>query len=332
MKAFVPRCSDSTLAAASRWGRIEALLRGCLLELGLEVVDQDWDSETPLRAEGAALRIYAHASRRERPDGDLFLKEMHLPGLVTLDSQGWGVEHSRMRQRPDLGAIDPREAEVRVSALRDAFLASGRSRLPQPEPAGRTDAAGAILVPLQRPHDYVIDTHSPVGVLEFLHAVAGWADRRGRTVALKLHPANGLDPEIVAAARGWAARSPYVRLAEGNIHRLLSAARGVFVINSGSGFEALLHGKPVATFGDCDYKWATFHATASALDEAAEYVDAYSEEQRREGYRLVSFYHWRHAYSVEEPFLADSRSRLRAFLAAVLDGTSRRAPASHPLL
>lgn len=322
MKAVVPRCSDATLAAAPRWRQVEGLLRGCLSELGVEAVAQDWDDEAPLQVDGPALRIYAHATRRERPDGDLFLKEMHLPGLVTLDSQGWGIEHSRMRQRPDLGAVDPCRAETRVAALRDAFLASGRSRLPQPageQPSGAPDeAAGALLVPLQRPHDYVIDVHSPVGVLEFLDAVAGWADRRGRAIAVKLHPANDLDPEIGAAARGWAARSPHVRLVQGNIHRLLSAARGVFVINSGSGFEALLHGRPVATFGACDYQWATFRATLHALDEAADYVDSYSEEQRREGYRFVDFYHWQHAYSVEAPFLADSRARLRGFLAAAL--------------
>jgi len=321
MKAIIPRCSDATLAAAPRWQRMEDLLRGCLLELGLEVAEQDWDAETPLPVDGPALRIYAHATRRERPDGDLFLKEMHLPGLFTLDSQGWGVEHSGMGERPDLGAVDPHRAEARVAALRDTFLASGRSRLPQPEPAGGLAAAeGVILVPLQRPRDYVIDVHSPVGVLEFLDAAAGWADRRGRTIAVKLHPANGLDPEIVAAARDWAARSPHVRLVQGNIHRLLSAARGVFVINSGSGFEGLLHGRPVATFGACDYQWATFRATLSTFDEAAEYVDTYSEAQRREGYRFVTFYHWHHAYSVEEPFLADSRARLRGFLAAVLAG------------
>lgn len=315
----MPRCSDATLAAAPRWQRIQDLLRGCLQELGLEVAEQDWDAETPPGEDGAALRIYAHASSRERPDGDLFLKEMHLPGLFTLDSQGWGVEHSRMRERPDLGAVDPHQAEIRVAALRDSFLASGRSRLPQPEPAGRPEeAAGVLLVPLQRPHDYVIDVHSSVGVLELLDAVAGWAHRRGRTIAVKLHPANGFDPEIVAAARDWAARSPRVRLAEGNIHGMLSAARGVFVINSGSGFEGLLHGRPVATFGDCDYQWATFRATLSTFDEAAEYVDTYSEEQRRQGYRFVAFYHWHHAYSVEEAFLADSRARLRTFLAATL--------------
>jgi capsular polysaccharide biosynthesis protein len=323
MKVFVPH-SAPTFHAAAHWNRCEALIRDCLLELGHEVVRHEYCSAPGAEEDRPSLRIYAHASRRERPDGDLFLKEMHLPGLFTLDPQGWGVEHSRMQRRPDFDTLDPGEAAARVAALRDAFLSSGESRLPQPEAAVPPEDPGFILVPLQRPHDYVIDAHSPLSVRDFIDTVAGWAARTGRTVALKLHPANDLDPEIVAAARGWTARSPHVRLVAGNIHRLLAAARGVFVINSGSGFEGLLHGRPVATFGDCDYRWVTFRATPSTLDEAAGYVDAYTEEQRLEAYRFVDFYCWRHAYGVQGELLAGSRARLLAFLAATLDEIARR--------
>ncbi len=324
MKVFVP-CSAATFHAAARWRRCEELIRSCLLELGHEVVAQEWHPGLADEEDRPSLRIYAHASRRERPDGDLFLKEMHLPGLFTLDSQGWGVEHSRMQRRPDFGAVDSVAAAARVAALRDAFLASGESRLPQPESAD-LPPGGFILVPLQRSRDYVIDAHSPLSVLDFIDTVAGWATRAGRTVALKLHPGNDLDPEIVAAARGWAARSPHVRLVAGNIHRLLTAARGVFVINSGSGFEALLHGRPVVTFGDCDYQWVTFRATPSTLGAAAAYVDAYTDEQRLEACRFVDFYCWQHAYGVQSELLADTRPRLRAFLAATLGEIARRPP------
>src|SRR5690348_3310918 len=105
MKAFVPR-SATTFHAAARWQRCEELIRSCLLELGHEVVDQEWHPGLAGEEDRPSLRIYAHSSRRERPDGGLFLKEMHLPGLFTLDSQGWGVEHSRMRRRPDFDAVD----------------------------------------------------------------------------------------------------------------------------------------------------------------------------------------------------------------------------------
>ncbi|HEV2853853.1 MAG TPA: hypothetical protein VHC97_13710 [Thermoanaerobaculia bacterium] len=324
MKAFLRRFKKS-VAAAGRWQRIEDAIRDCLLELGHEVVEQEWD-DGPDDLRGAALRIHPHATRREKPDGSLFFKEMHLPGLFTVDSFGWGVEHSRMGSRPDLSAVDPDEARERVLALRDAFLASGLSRLPQPDPGSVENEppnGDFILVPLQRPHDYVIENHSPIPLLGFLNAVADWAERRGRRVALKLHPSNLLlDPEIVEAARRRARPGGPVSLVAGNIHHLIDAAQGIFVINSSTGFESLLHGKPVATFGSCDYQWATFRADASDLDAAARYVEGYSDAQRREAFRFVAFYHWYHAYNVSDEFLADSKRRLKDYLAATVQGAA----------
>jgi hypothetical protein len=322
MKAFLRRYKKS-VAAADRWQRIEDVLRDCLLELGHEVVEQEWD-DSPDDPQGAELRLYPHATRREKPDGSFFFKEMHLPGLFTVDSYGWGVEHSRMGSRPDLAAVDAAEAEASVRALREAFLASGLSRLPQPEPDGDPPTPpdmDYILVPLQRPTDYVIKTHSPIPLLDFIHAVSDWAERRGRRIALKLHPSNVLlDPEIVEAARRRARPGGPVSLVAGNIHRLIAAARGVFVVNSSTGFESLLHGKAVATFGRCDYQWATFPARVSDLDAAAEYVDGYSDAQRREAFRFVHFYHQHHAYDVSDPFLAGSKRRLKVYLRQAVNG------------
>jgi hypothetical protein len=325
MKAFLRRYSKS-VAAAARWQRIEDAIRDCLLEMGHEVVEQDWDG-SPDDLQGAELRIHPHLTRREKPDGSLFFKEMHLPGLFTVDTAGWGVEHSRMGSRPSLDGIDPVRAEAGVRALRDAFLASGLSRQPQPRPDVDPGDEDYILVPMQRPYDYVIENHSPVAVLDFLHATADWAERRARRIALKLHPSNpSLDPEIVEAAHRRAAGSRHVLLLEGNIHRLIAASRGAFVINSSTGFESLLHGKPVATFGNCDYQWATFRAGISDIDAAAGYVDGYSEDQRREACRFVHFYHQHHAYDVSDPFLAGSKRRLKAYLAGYLAGAISPAP------
>jgi len=39
--------------------------------------------------------------------------------------------------------------------------------------------------------------------------------------------------------------------------KAIQGALGVFVINSGVGFEALLHKKRVFTAGECDYKYIT---------------------------------------------------------------------------
>jgi len=61
----------------------------------------------------------------------------------------------------------------------------------------------------------------------------------------------------------------------GNLHKLVEGAKAVYVMNSGSGFEALFYGKRVFTTGVCDYHWATtplktideFNDSINLLDE-----------------------------------------------------------------
>jgi hypothetical protein len=61
----------------------------------------------------------------------------------------------------------------------------------------------------------------------------------------------------------------------GNLQDLIAGATAIYVMNSGSGFEALFQGKRVFTTGICDYHWATtplktekeFQNSKNLLDE-----------------------------------------------------------------
>ena len=107
----------------------------------------------------------------------------------------------------------------------------------------------------------------------------------------------------------------YIYLIDGNIHKLVTQSTGVFVINSGVGFESLIHGKPVVTFGNCDYKWATFRASPDSLDEAKRYVFEFSDIKQQRAWRYVYYYHFHHAYSIDSAHWSDSQERLLQFLA-----------------
>jgi hypothetical protein len=54
-----------------------------------------------------------------------------------------------------------------------------------------------------------------------------------------------------------------------SIHDLLPKCLGVVTINSGAGFEALMHLKPVVTMGAVDYSGATFNCMNKAHIEMA---------------------------------------------------------------
>ena len=292
---------------------METLLRDSLVELGHEVIEQEWESENT----DAGFTILPHASRRERPDASLFFKEMHLPGLFTVDVDGWGVEHSAIRHAFDFESVDADAAVPRVAALRQRMVSRNLSRVSQPA-GGEVPAPGYILLPLQVPNDSVVTDHSNVSVAALLHAVSDWAEARQQRVAVKIHPNSLDDPDLVDAVARRTRGSRFVVDVRGNIHSLIAASRGVFVINSSTGFEALVHGKPVAAFGDCDYRAVTFAATPSTIDDAAAWCDAYETGQKVRAAQFVDWYLSRHAYPTDDDALASTRPRLRNYLDAVV--------------
>jgi hypothetical protein len=78
----------------------------------------------------------------------------------------------------------------------------------------------------------------------------------GLPSAVKIHPRcrSYAFKQFVAST---AARCGASLLDQFNIHDVLSAARCIATVNSGAGFEALLHLKTVLSFGASDYQAAT---------------------------------------------------------------------------
>jgi hypothetical protein len=295
---------------------METVLRDSLLDLGHEVVEREWDPGADRRGD-SGFTILPHTSRRERPNAHLFFKEMHLPGLFTVDVDGWGVEHSALKRDIDFECIDADSAIRSVAALRERMVAGNLSRQPQPE-AGDVPDGDYILLALQMPADSVVVDHSPISMMELLDAVTAWAEARRQRVAVKLHPCSLNIKDLVDAVKRRTRGSRYAVEISGNIHSLIAASRGVFVINSSTGFEALLHGKPVATFGDCDYKRVTFAATTATIDDAAEWCDAYEAAEQARAAQFVEWYRSRHGYPVLDEDITATRERLRGYLREVV--------------
>ncbi len=289
----------------------EKLLQECLDRLGHSYNSHYIFDDDDAACRNADFIIYAHRTKREIPEAHLYHKQMHLSHLFTLDHNGWGPDHSGMLQRPALESVDVHEARSLCSRLSAEFRTTGSSKARQP-PSDRNLATpeNYILVPFQRPTDDTIINHSPIEVQDFASEVSRWAERRSVDVVLKLHPSNNLDPELVAHAEKLASEHAHVHLLSGNINDFILRARGILCINSGVGFESLIHGKPVATLGNCDYKWATFCATPGSLDEALQYFDDYSDEQRDLAHQLVCYYCRHHAYSIRDEDLDSTRNRV----------------------
>jgi hypothetical protein len=290
------------------------MLKECLMRLGHEVNELEFAPALPPGPPGFDFRIYPHKTRREVPDGDLFYKELHMPGLFTIDHLGWGPDHSGLQSPPDLSEIDDERAARFCAQLRQDFFATGRSKHRQP-PLRTIDPALApyVLAPLQLPTDDAVTHHSELGVLDYINLLADWAERARVRVVFKLHPGAEM-PEIAEAVKRRNATGRYVALVDENIHALIAGAVGVVVLTSGVGFESLIHGKPIVTLGRCDYRWATFCASSDDLDAAFAYVSEYSSVQRQAAYNFIYFYYHHHAYLATKAAASASTARLLGYL------------------
>lgn len=300
------------------WKKFENILKKSLHEVGCKVYEQ---LETPLEKDReewikiADKKIAVHKCKRDLPDYDLFYMQMHMRNLFTLDFNGWGNDHSQNLSF-NADAIGAVVAQDFCEKLSNKMLTSGMSKCDQAEVLDSNLPEKFILVPLQIPRDYVLQHHSPITVLQFIEAIIAYAAAAKVDVCFKLHPFNKSDHELIKAIDDGLKSSPYIHKAEGNINDLIKKSVGLFVINSGTGFESILHGRPVATFGGCDYKVATFAGDISDLAAAKEFLFNYSEEQKIFAYKFVYWYHTIHSYDVYDESI--TQKRLTAYLKTFL--------------
>ena len=299
------------------WIQFQDILINCLQRLDHYLLFQ---TENPLVEDKKVFEtgsydksIYVHQTKLEKPEGNLFWMQMHMRELFTIDTTGWGADCSTNKLfNPE--EIDQDEATRFCEQKSDELL---RLKISKCEQQSETDntPSNFILVPVQIPRDYTIKHHSPITVRYFIESVQAWAIETETQVCFKMHPFNKGDRDLHQIIEEAQASSPFVCKVEGNIHELIRRSSGVLVINSGTGWESLLHGKPVATIGDCDYKRLTLNADVRRLDEVSHFFREYKEEFRQLAYKFVWWYWHKHAYDVNA---SDTPSRLTEYLKGVL--------------
>jgi hypothetical protein len=306
--------------------RFEHVLFDCLTVLGFTIVEQPWSTDdlepwrhSCISPQANDVIVYEHKSLPQASDGHAFYMETYFNGIFTIDRKGWGPYQASLPDRADLDDIDSAAATSRVRELSRNLLSDGLSKHWQPSPAAVAIPTEAYLfVPLQLSEDDTIRYHARLGVVEFIDIIAAWARANGVSILFKLHPHDD-DALVRAAVDRWVAEGLAHRSAA-NIHSLIQAARAVYTINSGCGFEALIHGKPVVTFGDCDYANVTFHGRKDNLDEAWQHVLGFTECDAAEAYRWIDFYLERHVIDVRRSDLGSARNRLAGKLNRILHG------------
>lgn len=279
------------------WGLCVERLRYALLARGHSVdvrLEQRWNitPEYISTIEADAFFI-PHTSRHlfETGRNVFFYMQVMQPWLFTVDKGGWSASSSRYpaveyKECRDFSGVFE-EYQARLMNNNDSkFRQPPRRSRWQLRMAGIIPNAPYIFLPLQVPHDESILYHSDVEMADVLKRLVAWCNAKKVHLVVKGHPGNlAIRDELKPLAAG-----PHVRWVDGSIHDLMTHAAAVYTINSGVGFEALLHEKPVVTFGRVEYDAVTIHGRVDSLDDAWAQVKAWNKETALTEYRR--FFEW----------------------------------------
>jgi len=178
------------------------------------------------------------------------LKTAYIPDYFYFDKHGYsGWSDLAQEYEYDVDIEDIRDE---IQALCDSYITDNRSRNIQPQTAYIPNEP-YVLVLLQRTNDSVMG-FAHMNSQTLLDEVTELYKDTEYTVCVKSHPL--ADPDKNAGDEDIT-MSPEVFHATGSLHKIIAGATAVYTVNSGSGFEALLHGKRVFTSGDSDYHWVT---------------------------------------------------------------------------
>lgn len=283
------------------WRFAARLMMQQALEHGLvarTLVVPQWEITSDLVARLAPRRLllpHLVRSQLSAPGAGYYMQEL-MPSLFTVDEQGWGASSS------SYGRIDWRDKEATAKTWRYIKEARAAKATKAPQRNGPAPSSFDVLAILQVPGDDALSLHSDVSLTAFIEAVATFAQAEGVRVLFKKHP---LDQTAECDVLIRPLLSENIALTDGgHVHDLIKRANAVIVINSGVGFEAMLYGKPVLTFGRAVYDTATRPVTAATL--AASYHDeiARSPKERQQAYAsFIDWFVFRHGIKIDEAVL-----------------------------
>ena len=254
--------TDQLFAEHRRRGDTVAVIEKPLWEITPDLVTTIC---TLMLKEEEGVECIAYIPHRDRADFPLahpirarYYMQTVFPQCFTIDPYGWGASMSVAPIPADGG-----DANTAVYDYLRQRILNNESKFDQPQRTGKSPFWGPYVAFLcQLPHDETIKKHSAVSVIEALTATLDWADLTNSKVVVKGHPVN---PDSMLELRKLTQRRGHYWVDDVSIHDVIAHANGVFCVNSGSGIEAILHGKPVYIFGRAEYETVVNTATPGTV-------------------------------------------------------------------
>ncbi len=228
------------------------------------------------------------------------LNTAYMPNYFYFDRDGYGP-WSEVAKECDF-KIEPNVVRKDVEKFCKEYIDNNMSRVKQPKTSYGIPDEPYVLVLGQRPGD-AVSQFAYIDTMTLLEKVSKLYKGTKYKVVTRGHP--------LEAGKSYG--TAHDLQATGNIHKCIENAAAVYTVNSGTGFEALLHGKRVFTSGLCDYRWATTEIkTDNDLKRSIDLIEKPIDDDAR-----VQFLH----YAINYHFLNinDRDSIERKIIRAVME-------------
>lgn len=171
------------------------------------------------------------------------------PHLFSIDISGWGGDNTFALSDKSVPHEDYFHQYI------NEFVVKRKSKFEQPMDSALPPINEPfILFTCQLPHDQNVINQSNVSVENALKSVLNFAKLWNLNLVIKAHPINraAMVP-LKSMVENFGYKNSFWT-EDSNIHTLLEHCQALYTVNSGTGLEAILHRKPVFTFGRSDYK------------------------------------------------------------------------------
>ncbi|WP_250481592.1 hypothetical protein [Caballeronia sp. NCTM5] len=241
------------------------------------------------------------------------IKEGPLPYYFSFDRRGYSG-WSEIAHSGDMYAqaqqMDLEEARRIVRKAREESVGRNVSKYPQPSISVSNLPSGFVFFPLQITSDTVLKL-SRLDYFDVLDAAVRTAQERRQALVIKRHPL--CTDEKMESALEKLRDAPFVTITEASVHQCLAGARSVLCCNSGVGFEALLHGKPVFSFGESDYNAAA--ERIARIEDVSSVFDAKTAVTADTRDRFIAYFLTRYCFDARSSEQIAAKVR-HAFVAA----------------
>lgn len=186
------------------------------------------------------------------------IKESYLPGFFSIDPKGFSgfSKFSDENLDEQFKIINYTNAKNFVESIKNNLIKTNTSKYSQNEFVNSDIIPNnSIFFPLQIESDVVLKLSN----FNFYDIIDTVCENISRPIIIKLHPLSIDNKILEKKIKDIVLKHKNVTITDLSIHQILPSCDCCITINSGVGFESLLHNKPTINFGKSDYCHVSYY-------------------------------------------------------------------------